>query len=58
MKNFKSRINLQYSVLQFLYEGIISKRDQTKDEAGFGDQKWFNEFFVWCMIYSFLLDIK
>ena len=39
MKNFKSRINLQYSVLQFVYEGIISKRDQTKDEAGFGDQK-------------------
>ena len=39
MKNFKSRINLQYSVLQFLYEGIILKRDLTKDEAGFGDQK-------------------
>ena len=38
MKNFKSRINLQYSVLQF-YEVIILKRDQTKDEAGFGDQK-------------------
>lgn len=46
MKNFKSRINLQYSVLQFLYEGIILKRDLTKDEAGFGDQKRFNEFFM------------
>lgn len=39
MKNFKSKINLQYSVLQFLYEGIFLKGDKTKDEAGFGEQK-------------------
>ena len=39
MKNFKSKINLQYSVPQFLYEGIFLKRDKTKDEAGFGEQK-------------------
>lgn len=39
MKNFKSKINSQCSVLQFLYEGIFLKRDKTKDDAGFGEQK-------------------